>query len=192
MTVSQTKAISSNTQRELGITMVELMFALVILATGLGALSVLFATAIKTNNKNARDTSATMLAQLVLEKISAQPVNSPTNFTVTDCAGNTLTIATVGAAAPAGQGAGLTATGRIDQTQVYTSLPSNYAMMYTSCGNGSRLAVYDVRWNVMTLTSQTRLITVSARQSLGTASNGALLGGLTFAMPVTLRGIGGM
>ncbi len=173
-------------------TIIELMVAMVMLAVGLGGLTVLFAAAIQTNNRNAKDSTATMLAQLILEKITAQPVNAPANFIVTDCANNNFTIATVGAAGPSGVGARLNANGQIDQTQVYNVIPANYAMQYATCGNGSGQTVYDVRWNVMTLTPQTRLITVSARQSQGTASNGSLLGGLRFALPVTLRGIGGM
>ena len=177
-------------KREQGMTLIELMMAMVILAVGLGALSILFTTAIQTNNKNAKDSSATMLAQLLLEEISAQPANTSTNLTVTDCGGNPFPVATLGAAAPAGRGASLTATGRIDQTQAYSAVLANYAMQYVACGTGSRRATYDVRWNVITLTPQSRLITVSARQSQGTGVG--LLGGLVYAMPVTLRTIGGM
>jgi type IV pilus assembly protein PilV len=177
-------------QREQGMTLIELMMAMVVLAVGLGGLCVMFTTAIQTNNKNAKDTTATMLAQLVLEEISAQPANTATNFTVADCANNQFTVSTAGAAGPTGKGATLMATGRIDQTQAYNAVPANYGMQYVACGTGTRRAIYDVRWNVITLTPQTRLITVSSRQSQGTGVG--RLGGLVYAMPVTLRGIGGM
>lgn len=146
--------------------------------------------AMQTNNMNAKDSTATMLDQLIMEQISAQPVDAANNFTVTDCANNNWTVATAGAAGPPGQGATL-ASGNIDQTQAYSAVPANYAMQYIACGAGGRRTTYDVRWNILTMTAYSRLITVSARQSQGTGT-GQKLGTFTYAMPVTLRSIGGM
>jgi hypothetical protein len=49
---------------------------------------------------------------------------------------------------------------------------------------------YDVRWNVMSVSTNTstRLITASARLA---SSSAGTLGGQFFALPVNLRGIGG-
>jgi len=50
-----------------GMTLLELVIAMAVLATGLGALSTLFISAALSNNKNSRNTTATLLAQLVLD-----------------------------------------------------------------------------------------------------------------------------
>src|SRR5665213_2352203 len=106
-----------------GMTLVELMVAMVILAIGLGALTNLLVVAMASDNKNSKDTSATLLAQMVIEQISAQHPNSNASILVTDCAGNIWTIATTGGASPNGTGAALvtsstnSAYGGIDQTQ---------------------------------------------------------------------------
>lgn len=185
-------------KRERGMTLVELMVAMLVLAVGLGALTTLFAAATLSNNRNRRDTSGTLLAKWVLEQISGQHPNPAPSAPIsdTDCAGNVWTIATAGGAAPAGAGATLVANagsayyGLIDQTQAYANIPVGYAMRYTDCGNGNggRQAIYEVRWNVMTISPFARLITVSARQSGPTPGQ---LGTTLVAYPVTVRGIGG-
>lgn len=112
-----------------GFTLIELMVAMVVLAVGLGALSTLFISATLSNNKNSRNSTATMLAQLVLEQISSQSPNSTATIFLQDCAGNTWAIATTGAAAPSGAGALLDNTstdysyGGINPTQAYASVP---------------------------------------------------------------------
>jgi prepilin-type N-terminal cleavage/methylation domain-containing protein len=174
--------------------LIELMIAMVILAVGLGGLSTLFILASETNNKNSKATSSTMLAQQVLEQISAQHPDSIQVITLTDCTGNQWNVKTVGAAAPAGAGAQIvTATsdpfyGGLDPAQAYAAIPAGYAMQYTDCAANGRRTVYDVRWNIVTLDPFTRLITVSARQ----ISPSNQLGGRLFFLPATLRGIGGM
>jgi hypothetical protein len=61
-------------------------------------------------------------------------------------------------------------------------------MQYVDCDPNGQQTTYDVRWNVISVTANsTRLITASARR-LGTLSTG---GGLYFALPVTLRTVGG-
>jgi hypothetical protein len=60
-------------------------------------------------------------------------------------------------------------------------------MQYAGCGAGGRQTIYDVRWNIVTLSTYSRMIFVSARpQGSGT------VGGLRFIVPVNLRTIGGM
>ena len=177
-----------------GMTMIELMIAMVVLAVGLGALSSLFILASGTDNKNSRGTSSAMLAQMMIEQIAAQSANSSANITVTDCAGTAWAVSTVGAAGPNGAGATLATNagskyyGGIDPTQNLAAVPAGYGMRYTDCAINGRQGVYDVRWNVMTIDQYTRLITVTARQ----VSPSGQLGNKLFALPITLRTIGGM
>jgi prepilin-type N-terminal cleavage/methylation domain-containing protein len=179
-----------------GMTLVELMIALSILAVGMGALTNLMVLAMETDNRNSKDTSATLLAQMVIEQISAQHPNSSASIAVTDCAGNSWTVATAGGAAPDGAGATLVTSstaagyGGINQTQAYSSITANYKMKYVDCGgagNTGNPTTYDVRWNVMTIDANyTRLVTASARPL-----NANLLGGVQFALPVNLRAVSG-
>ncbi len=179
-----------------GMTLIELMIAIMILAIGMGALTNLLVVAMATDNRNAKDTSATLLAQMVVEQISAQHPNSSAAISVTDCAGNAWTIATAGGASPNGTGANLVTTstavnyGGIDQTQAYANITANYAMKYVDCGgtgNTGVPTVYDVRWNVMTIDANyTRLVTASARPI-----NANALGGIQYALPVNLRAVSG-
>jgi prepilin-type N-terminal cleavage/methylation domain-containing protein len=181
---------------EAGMTLVELLIAMLILAIGLGGLTNVLVVAMDTNNRNSKDTSATLLAQMVIEQMSAQHPNSNAPISVTDCAGNAWTIATTGGASPNGAGAALVTGstsagyGGIDQTQAYANITTNYAMKYVDCGGTGNTGIpttYDVRWNVMTINANyTRMITVSARP-LSAHS----LGALQFAMPVSLRLVAG-
>ena len=180
------RRVLKTAQSKAGFSLVEMMISLTVLAIGLAGMNALFVAAMLNNDKSSHDTSATLISQMVLEKISALPANSAANLTVTDCAGNSRTIATTGGAALTGAGAPLLANGDIDQTAAKVA---NYSMTYVACAlpGGYMQSVYDVRWNVMTLNSDARLITVSARQL-----NGIRLGGMHYALPVNLRTVGGM
>jgi Tfp pilus assembly protein PilV len=170
--------------------LIELMIAMLVLAIGLGGITILFTTAIASNNRNSRDTTATLLAQMVIEQINAQHVYSNATTNVTDCANNSWTIATTPGAVGTGAGANLTANGTIDFTQAYAGIPANYAMQYVDCSvAGGIQTTYEVRWNVMSVSTNTtsRLITAAARPE---ASNVKQLGGLFYALPVNLRSIG--
>jgi prepilin-type N-terminal cleavage/methylation domain-containing protein len=194
-----TRELACQPKGQAGFTLVELMVAMVVLAVGLGALAPLFISATLSNNKNSRNATATMLAQLVLEQISSQSPNSTATIYLTDCAGNTWAIATTGGAAPTGAGALLDTTstdysyGGINPTQTFSAIPPatatvpGYAMQYADCGLGGAVSNYDVRWNVINIDTYTRLITVSARQ----VSPANQLGGRVYSLPVTVRGIGG-
>ena len=61
MKMSQSQA--RNGKRQRGFSLIEMMIAMVVLAVGLGALTILFTTAMYTNTKSNKDTTATMLAQ---------------------------------------------------------------------------------------------------------------------------------
>jgi Tfp pilus assembly protein PilV len=182
--------LSRKTDR--GTTLIELMISMVVLAIGLGAITILLTGAMASNNKSSRDMTATLLAQMVMEQISAQHVySSYTTINVTDCAGNSLTIATTPGVAGTGNGANLNSNGTIDFTQSYSTLSaSNYAMQYVDCSvSGGTQTTYEIRWNIMAVSTNTtsRLITTGARVL---PSSTSLLGGPIFALPVTLRGIG--
>ncbi|HEV7969199.1 MAG TPA: prepilin-type N-terminal cleavage/methylation domain-containing protein [Candidatus Acidoferrales bacterium] len=193
---NHTQAARFPRQSQAGMTLVELLVAMSILAVGMGALTNLLVVAMETDNRNSKDTSATLLAQMVVEQISAQHPNSNATISITDCAGNPWTVATAGGASPNGTGANLVTTstsvgyGGIDQTQAYSTIPASYAMQYVDCGgvgNTGNPTTYDVRWNVMTIDANyTRLVTASARP-LGANA----LGGIQFAYPVNLRAVSG-
>jgi len=173
--------------------LIELMIAMFVLATGLGALTTLIVACMTNDNRNSKDTSATLLAQKVIEELSAQNTNSTNAVILTDCAGNNWTIpSTQGTAAPSGQGAALATSassiyyGGIDFTQSIGTVPAGFSMQYVDCNANGAQTTYDVRWNVMSVTANsTRLITASARQ------RGSTSDGLHYAIPVTLRAVGG-
>jgi len=174
-----------------GSSLIELMVAMLVLAIGLGAVTTLLATAMASNNRNSGDTTATLLAQMVIEQISAQHVYSDTQVSVTDCAGTAWNIDTTPGATGTGDGATLKADGTIDFTQAYANVTAGYAMQYVDCSNAGGLPItYEVRWNVMSVSNNTtvRMITAAARPL---ASNVNGLGSLYFALPINLRGVGG-
>ncbi len=176
---------------ERGTTLIELMIAMLVLAIGLGGITTLLTGAIATNSKNSRDTTATLLAQMVIGQISAVHVYSSQLINVTDCAGNPWTIDPTPGAVGTGNGATLKADGTINFTQAYAAVTPNYKMTYIDCSiAGGIQTAYDVRWNVMnvSINKVTRMITTAARP---VASDVKKLGGLYFAIPVNLRGIGG-
>jgi len=185
-------AKDSGVQR--GSMLLELLIAMVVLVFGMGGLLALLLTSIYTNTNTRNDTTSTMLAEHVLEQITSQPANSNALLSLTDCAGNAWNIDPTGAVVGSGNsgsyggdGATLTSAGVVDWTQNYATVPVGYAMQYVSCGTGGRQTVYDVRWNVATISAYSRMVFVSARPS------GSLTtGGLRFVMPVNLRTIGGM
>jgi Tfp pilus assembly protein PilV len=193
-TFSQLRKTNLRRHRERGSMLIELLISMSILAIGLGGVLILLVSSTLTNSKAGKDTTSTMVAEHVLEQISAQPANSTANLTITDCTGNAWTINTAGANLGAGtggsyggNGASLTTTGIVDWTQNYSVLPVGYAMSYVSCGAGGRQITYDVRWDVITMSTYSRMIVVSARPA-----NSASVGGLKYVVPVNLRTIGGM
>lgn len=177
--------------------LLELLIAMVVLATGMGGVLVLLVSAMYTNSRSGSDTSSTMVAEHVMEQISSQPANSVAALSITDCAGNAWPINTAGAASGfgssgsyGGNGATLTANGTVDWTQSYAAVPGGYAMRYVSCGSAGRQTTYDVRWNVVSLNAtnnSSRMIFVSARPS-----GSPTVGGLRYVVPANLRTIGGM
>jgi prepilin-type N-terminal cleavage/methylation domain-containing protein len=168
-----------------GLTLIELMVAMAILATGMAALLGLVVTAAGNNNKAKVDTGGTLVAQMVIEQMLAQPAANA--LTITDCAGTDSTINTVSANSP-GAGAQLSAAGAIDYTQTYANAPANYKMQFRSCGTTGGWTTYDVRWNVTRISDRTKLVTVSARPNLAN-SPGNYAKAKLFQVPVNLKTI---
>src|SRR5215475_4086803 len=184
----KTLAIANSARKkEHGSMLVELLISMVVLMIGLGGLMILLVSAMYTNKKAGHDTTSTMVAEHILEQISSQPANAVANLTLTDCAGTGWNLSTIGAVkgggsgVNGGNGAALTSAGIVDWTQTYGAVPAGYAAQYVACGNGGRQDAYDVRWNVITMSSYTRMVMVSARPKAS-----ANVGGLRFIMPVNL------
>ena len=192
-------------RHERGSMLLELLVAIIVLAVGIGGLIPLMISSMYNNGKSGNDTSSLMVAEHVLEQISAQPANSAANayLTITDCAGTQWTVETDGAAPGGGSGGTYGGNGAnlvvqngvgpiIDWTQSYSSVPARYKAQYVSCGNGGRQMIYDVRWDVISMqyltgNNYTRMVVISARPA-----NSQMVGSYRFIVPVNLRTIGGM
>ena len=178
----------------------------VVLSVGLAGLLVLLIAAMYNDRGSGGDTASTMVAEHVIDQISAEPANSAIGLTITDCAGTVWNISTApaalgaGTAANGGNGANLTANAAfgevIDWSQPYAGVPVGYKMLYLACGNNGRQETYDVRWDMITMSPYSRMVLISARPAatptVGTAAaqQGDL--GLRFVNPVTLRTVNGM
>jgi Tfp pilus assembly protein PilV len=174
-----------------GFTLIELMFAGLVMLVGLTGGLMLVLTAIAANNRDKMDSSGTVLAQMALEMIASVPADAGSNVSVTDCnptsSSATHTINTSGpGTAGSSSGAPLTSGGAIDFTQ---STVSGYSMMYYACqaSTGDRQEIYDVRWNIKTLSLDDKLVTVAAQRSYAKTSTNAI----AFAVPVTIKMIVG-
>jgi len=196
----RTSKQNRNEGEEHGFSLIELMISMVILLIGLGGLLVLLVSALYTNKTASADTSSTMIAEHVLEQISAQGLQATTPLQITDCsyptpvttnfATNPAVLGSGNSGAYGGNGATLTANGNIDWTQAFASVPTDaasgypYAIQYRGCGSGGKQTVYDVRWNVITMSTNDRLIVIGARPA-----NATVNGGLRFVIPANLRTI---
>ncbi len=186
--------------------LLELMISMVVLTVGLGGLLVLLISAMYNDKGSGSDTTSTMLAEHVIEQISAEPANSVAGLNIIDCAGTVWNINTTpaalgaGSGANGGNGANLTASAAygevIDWTQAYAAVPAGYKMQYVACGNNGRQETYDVRWDMITMSPYSRMVLISARPAatptVGTASARQADFGLRFVNPITLRTINGM
>src|SRR5438270_13766333 len=96
-----------------GMTLIELMIAMTVLAIGLPACMIMVMVGMQTNSRNKTDTMATILDQEIIEKFSTlQHYPKPTFVAIHDCAlsGGSANVhnASLGAgAAPPGSGAAL-------------------------------------------------------------------------------------
>jgi prepilin-type N-terminal cleavage/methylation domain-containing protein len=156
MELSLREKCKSSASEQDGVTLIEMMIAMVVLAVGiLGAMSLVI-TAISGDGR------------------SKQQSNSA------DCTGTIYNVSTTGSSS--GTGASLTSSGDVDFTQATVA---NYYMPYTDCATLYRQATYDVRWNIKTLSSYAKLLTVSARlRSVGSNAR-------VYAPQVTIRTVVG-
>lgn len=158
--------------------LIELMIAMFVLLVGIVGNITLVALATGGNGRSRQQSNSTAIAQMVTEKISSVKASTSPNLTITDCAGNSLTIAT------ATGGGALTSSGDVDYSQAAVA---NYQMLFTDCGTGGMQATYDVRWNISQPASSgyVKLVTVSAKRQ-GSATDPRY-----FALPVTVRTVVG-
>jgi Tfp pilus assembly protein PilV len=172
---------------EAGFTLLEMAIAGLVMLVGLTAGMTLIIMAMANNNRSKNDSSATILSQMTLEMISTVTASATTNVTIVDCnptsGSASHTIYTTGAT---GSGAGAPLSGgAIDFTQ---STVTGYAMTYYGCqaSTGDRQETYDVRWNIKTLSSSAKLVTVAAKPIGGSTHSNF------FAIPVSLTMIVGL
>jgi len=165
-----------------GFTLVELTVAMAVLISGVLGGMLMILMGVTRDNSNRVDTTATNVAQTVLEQISGAPTNQNPTLVITDCVPTNLNINT----APGG--AKLQANGDVDfVAETAASLNANgYQMNFTVCGSNGLQTVYDVRWNIQAVGAGGwgKLVTVSARQPFT-----ATQAGIGFIRPVTLRTI---
>lgn len=177
------KSCAANSQD--GLSIIELMIAMVVLAVGiLGSMS-LVVMAINGDFRSKQQSNSTAMAQMVTEKIMSIPAWNNATLTITDCIPANYSVSTTGSTT--GAGAPLTSSGDVDYTQAKVA---NYNMAYTDCGTANRQMTYDVRWNIKTIANDPyiKILTVSAR--LNSVTNGATSGSV-FGPVVTIKTIVG-
>jgi len=170
-----------------GFTLIEVMLAMMVLMVGvLGGMMMVIIGATR-DNSNRVDTTATNVAQTVLEEISGASTNSNPVLTITDCVQTDPTTSTLKINTAPG-GATLSGKGDIDFTaDTAASLNGNqYQMNFVVCGSNGLQTPYDVRWHIDPVggTGFGKLVTVSARQPFVDSQRG-----IAFIRPVTLRTI---
>jgi Tfp pilus assembly protein PilV len=158
---------------ESGMSLVEMLVAMVVLLVGLVACMSLVAISIGNNSRSKQQSNSTIVAQLITEKIASMRATLAPVLPVTDCAGNAFNVNTVAGGSP------LTATGDVDFSQAPVV---GYQMLYTDCGTNARQLTYDIRWNIQQPTPNVKMLVVSAKRQ------NSLGGDLKyFSLPVTIR-----
>ena len=165
-----------------GFSLIELMFAVAVLAIAVVGSLAMVVLGIGRNGSTRMDTTATNVAQTVLEDITtALPTGNPV-IAITDCANNNLQITT------AVGGSATLANGDIDFTS--PAVPG-YSGTYAMCSGTANMpsVTYDVRWRIDPIPGSpfAKLVTVAARQPFM-----ATKGTVNYIPPVTLRTIAGM
>lgn len=169
----------SRSSQEGGMSLIELMIAMLVLAVGIVGSMALILRAVGGDSWSKQLSNSTVLAQAVTERIMAIPAANNTIVTITDCANNVANVNT----APGGPA--VTATGDLDFS---AAAVANYQMLYTDCDTNGHQATYDVRWNITAIANSNgwvKLLTVSAQ--LKSAGNNAMV----FAPVATVRTIVG-
>jgi prepilin-type N-terminal cleavage/methylation domain-containing protein len=179
MAMMRPRKHNSKSRQQSGMTLIELMIAMLVLAVGIMASMGLIVRAISGDAWSKQLSNSTVLAQTVTERIMAVPAQSALPMTITDCAGNVANVS----ASPGG--ATLLSTGEVDFTQAAVA---SYQMYYTDCDTSGRQATYDIRWNVQAIANSlgnVKLLTVSSK--LKNAGKSTVL----FAPEATVRTIVG-
>lgn len=150
---------NSTFRQQGGMTLIELMFAMVILAVGIIGSMGLIVRAVSGDGFSKQLSNSTVLAQTVTERIMAVPATTnTTSLTITDCTGTPANVSTNPGGATL-----LSTTGEVDYSQAAVT---NYRMLYTDCDTNGHQATYDVRWNVQAIANSNgnvKLLTVSAQ-----------------------------
>ena len=141
--------------RQRGMSMIELLIAMTVLAIGVSGILAMVLLAIASNGRTKGDSTATMLAQMVIEQAEAVPSNGVVSgvagnvnqATVFDCTGAARVIRLTPG------GANLLANGAIDWTQAPGAVQAGYQMNFAAClpnntAGVPQSAAYDVRWNI--------------------------------------------
>lgn len=173
-----------------GFTLLELTVAMMVLVTGVLGGMVMIIMGVTRDNSNRVDTTATNVAQSVMEQISGAPTNANPVLVMTDCVQTDPLTSTLKINTAVG-GATLKNNGDIDfLAETAAALNANqYQMNFTVCGSNGLKTVYDVRWKIQPVGSGGfgKLITVAARQPFTATQTG-----MGFIRPVTLRTIASM
>lgn len=189
-------------EKQHGFSLLEFLIAMVVLSIGVGGLLPLLLASITLDKKAAGDTTAVMVAEVVLEQMSSQSANwqavlpnplqdcaNPANAWNIDVTAPPLGLGTGSGGPYGGNGAKLTNQGAIDWTQDYATIPAGYAMEYVSCSTtNDSPTTYEVRWDVINMSSSyaTKTIVISARPKIAQAW------ALGYIAPVNMRTIIGM
>jgi prepilin-type N-terminal cleavage/methylation domain-containing protein len=179
MAMMKRRKQNSKSRQQGGMTLIELMIAMVVLAVGIVGSMALIIRAVGGDSWSKQLSNSTVLAQTVTERIMAIPASTNTIVTITDCANNVSNVST----SPGGPA--VNANGDLDFTQAAVA---NYQMLYTDCDTNGHQATYDVRWNVSAIAGSSgfvKLLTVSAQ--LKNAGKNAMV----FAPVATVRTIVG-
>lgn len=176
------KQIRSRKTGDRGFSLIELMFAMGVLAIAIMGSMAMVVIGIGRNSSTRMDTTATNVAQTVLEDIAtALPNAAPgTAVNIVDCANNNLTITTdPGGPIPDPNG----------DINFQNPAPVGYEVNYTMCSGTANTvtAIYDVRWRIDAVGPYAKLVTVAARQPMAISK-----GKLVYIPPVTLRTVVGM
>jgi prepilin-type N-terminal cleavage/methylation domain-containing protein len=151
------KSTSNRRSQQGGMTLIELMIAMVVLAVGIVGSMALVVRAIGGDAWSKQLSNSTVLAQAVTERIMAIPAQTNTILTITDCTNTVSNVSTTPG------GSALNSGGEIDYSQAAVA---NYQMLYTDCDTNGHQATYDVRWNVQAVANSNgnvKLLTVSSQ-----------------------------
>jgi prepilin-type N-terminal cleavage/methylation domain-containing protein len=176
------KSNDSRKKQAGGFSLIELMFAIAVLAIAIIGSLAMVVIGIGRNGSTRMDTTATNVAQTVLEDIATALPNGTAVINITDCANNNLQITT------AAGGAAQLPNGDIDFSG---AAAPGYSGTYTICSGQANTfsATYDVRWRIDAVPGSpfAKLVTVAARQPFV-----ATQGKFNYIPPVTLRTMVGM